>query len=96
MALSNFTPSGYAMMAALWGTSSVQALPGGGGATLVVTNMGPSPAVVLLGGSTATVTPATGMVILAHSTVALAVGSNGYIAAIGTESNATLNLAQGA
>ena len=95
MAFPSFAPSAYGTMAAPSGASVAQAIPGGAGPTLLVTNMGPSPAVVLLGGSTVVVTPATGVMILPNQSLALAVASNTYIAAMGTQAAAILNLAQG-
>ncbi len=107
MALSNFTPSAFGVLACpspapmavapfTVGTSANVAIPGGGGPTLVVTNVGPYPAVVLLGGSTVTVTPATGIAVGVNQSVALAVGSDGYIAGLGVGGGpAILNLAQG-
>ena len=95
MALANFSPSAYASVGAPWGTSVAVALPGGGGPTLLVTNMGSSPVVVLLGGSNVVVTAATGVMILPNTSLPLAVASNTYIAAMGTQAAAVLNLAQG-
>lgn len=95
-AILNFTPSAYGQLAVNSGASSRVAVPGGGGATLVVTNLGPAPAVVLLGDSTVAVSTTTGMAVTPGHSVALAVGSNGYIAGIGTAGlPAILNLAQG-
>lgn len=100
MALSSFTPSAYGAMSAPAGESAAQAIPGGGGTVLLVTNIGPAPAAVLLGadseGTPLVVTPATGVVVLPNQALVLTVGSNTHIAAFGIGSNATLNLAQGA
>lgn len=94
--LLNFTATNYGSAAALPGVSTAVALPGGGGPTLLVSNIGPSPAVVLLGSSSAvTVTPSTGVVVLPNQSLALGVGSNTYIAIMGTQALASLNLAQG-
>jgi hypothetical protein len=95
MALSSFTPSAYGSMSAPPGTSASQAIPGGDGTVLLVTNIGPAPAVVLLGGSSVAVTFSTGVAVLPNQSLALAVGSNTYIAAMGIGSSALLNLAQG-
>jgi hypothetical protein len=105
MPIESFNPSGYAAMSAppptpepvtgAAATSARQALPGGGGPTLVITNLGPSAAVVLLGNENVTVTLQTGMAVLANDWVALAVDSNTHLAAIGAQDRAALNLAQG-
>lgn len=105
MAIPNFDPTGYGALTApaptpdavtaAPATSARAALPGGG-PTLVITNLGPSDAVVLLGDETVTVTsPGDGIVVLRRASIALAVGSNSYCSAIGTEDRAVLNLAQG-
>lgn len=95
MALSNFTPSGYGAMFAPMGDSASQAIPGGGGATLLVTNLGPAPAAVLLGDSTVTVSPATGVVVLAGHSLPLATGAHTHVAAYGCGLGSALNLACG-
>ena len=95
MALNNFDPSAYGMLGVNGTTSQRKAVPGGGGSTLLVTNLGPATVFVLLGGSTVSVTPSTGIAVLVGQALALAVGSNTYIAAIGDEENAIINLAQG-
>lgn len=95
MAISAFTPAAYAMITGMSGTSQAYALPSTD-ATIVISNIGPAPAAVLLGGSSVAVTPATGMVVLPNQSIALAVGSNAYIAAMGISGAAQLNLAQGA
>jgi hypothetical protein len=98
MALANFTPSAYGCISA-GDTSAAHALPGGTGVTLLVTNIGPSPAAVLLGADSEeaplVVTSATGVVVLPNQAIALTVGANTHIAAIGLGSNAVLNLARG-
>ena len=96
MALTNFTPAAYGALGATKDASVAQAVPGGGGATLLITNLGPSPAVVLLGASAVVVTLATGVAVLPNQSIALAVGANTHIAAIGAGGTAVLNLAQGA
>src|ERR1700722_6722969 len=98
MALSGFAPSGAGQISGLPNQSQRVALPGGGGATLVVTNLGPSDAYVLLGTNTVVVTPATGMLVLARTSIALTVGAATNIAAIGAAGGqyiANLNLVQG-
>ena len=95
MALNNFNPSTYGEMVLGTYTSSTQALPGGGGPTLQVTNLGQAPAVVLLGGVSVVVTETTGLVIPAGGSVPLAVGSNTYIAGMALGIMAKLCLAQG-
>lgn len=97
MALSNtFTPTNYGQMT-VTSTSSNQALPAGTG-NVLVTNLGPSPVVVLLGTSNAvSVTASTGVAIPSGGQLALVIGSNTYIAAIavGGGNLAVLNLAVG-
>lgn len=95
MALPSFTPSAYGSMAALYNVSTTQAIPGGAGTVLLITNLGPSPAVVLLGGSTVAVTLGSGLVVLPNQSIALSLGANAYIAAQGAQGTAILNLAQG-
>jgi hypothetical protein len=95
MAILNFTPSACGMMSAPANTSEARAIPGGAGPTLLITNLGPSAAVVLLGGSTVVATVATGIAVLPGCPLALGVGANTHIAAWGLGGNATLNLAQG-
>ena len=95
MALNNFAPTACGMMGAAPGSSQRAAVPGGGGATLLVTNLGPSAVYVVLGSNTVVATPATGIAVLANASIALAVGTNTYIAAIGHGGIATINLAQG-
>lgn len=96
MALSAFTPTNYGGMSAVSATSGNQAIPGGAGPTLLVSNLGPNPAVVLLGTSNAvTVTASTGIAVIPGQSIPLTVGSNTYIASIGVGGDATLNLAQG-
>ena len=98
MAYTNFTPTAYGQLIAPGTVSSpATALPGGGGPTLIVTNIGTHPAIVLLGGSTVQATITTGIAVAPNQSLPLAVGSNGYIAAIGTgySCHTILNLAQG-
>ncbi len=96
MALASFSPTNFGMVAA-GRTSAAQAVPGGAGATLLVSNLGPYPAAVLLGNSTVAVTAATGVVVLPNQALPLAVGTATHIAAIAVGGNlAQLNLAQGA
>lgn len=93
---STFTPTAYGAMQASDVSSNV-ALPGTTG-DLLVTNLGPSDAVVALGTSnTATVSESNGVAILAHQSLALVIGSNTRIAAIcaGGGTLAVLNLAVG-
>lgn len=97
MALSNtFTPTSYGSMT-VGPTSSNQALPAGTGSVLV-TNLGIAPVVVLLGTSNAVaVTVSTGVAIPAGQSLALVIGSNTYIAAItaGGGQTSLLNIAVG-
>lgn len=97
MALPNFTPSAYATVSAT-PVSAAFPLPGAG-ATVLVSNIGPAPAFVLLGPVGAlVVTPQTGLAVLPNSSVSLAVGSNTQLAAIsaaGGNQAAVLNLAVG-
>jgi hypothetical protein len=105
MPIASFTVSGTAMLGAppptpepvsgAPATSARQCLPGGGGPTLLVTNLGPSAAVVLLGDSNVTVSLQTGVAILANSSLALAVNGATHLAALGVQDRSVLNLAQG-
>ena len=83
MALNGFAPAAYGTMSAQ-GNSSNIAIPGGAtGPTLLITNLGPQPAFVLLSTSNATVvTQATGIAVMAGQSLALTVGTNTRIAAI--------------
>jgi len=100
MAYTNFTPAAYGQFIASAVMGNV-ALPGGGGATLLVTNAGPAAAYVALGASTVTVSATTGVLILPGFSLPLAVGSTTNIAAIaapglgGGGAFANLNLVQG-
>lgn len=99
MALSGFAPSAYSSFAAT-SAGSTQAIPGGGGATLLVTNMGPSAASVKLGTSASPTQPDatqnSGVVVNAGQSIALTVGSNTQISATALGFGAAvLNLAQG-
>ena len=97
MALAGFAPTGYTSVTALPATAVV-ALPGGGGATLLVTNLGDSPAVVLLQNSSTVPSPfnsSLGVVVMPRVPLALTVGSNTYLAYASIGNSAQLNLVQG-
>ena len=96
MALNAFTPSGYGQLNVEAYVSASQAIPGGGGATLLVTNLGPGPAVVLLGSSSVVVTETTGVVVPPLQSLPITVGSNTHVAGLGIGAQAKLCLAQGA
>jgi hypothetical protein len=82
-------------------TSSNMALPGtpGSDTTVIVSNLGPCHiSVILSTSSTATVTPSTGIVILAGHSLALGIGSNTRLAGVscgGTGTSSTVNIATG-
>ena len=96
MALNGFAPTNYNSFTATSGSSSV-AVPGGGGATLLVTNMGPSPAAFSLSvGAGSCAGSQAGVVINAGQSLALTLGSNDHINAISLGSgNSQINMAQG-
>jgi hypothetical protein len=96
MALNSFAPTNFSSFTAL-GISTLVALPGGGGAALLVTNCGPSAIAVKLGDNTVTVAGSqNGVVINAGQSLALTVGTATYLAAISLGfGNAQVNLAQG-
>lgn len=96
MALNAFAPTNYSSVTAT-ATAGRVALPGGGGATLLVTNMGPSHVVVKLGDNTVTVSSSNdGIVINAGQSLALTVGSATNIAVLDVGFGAAqVNLAQG-
>jgi hypothetical protein len=81
------------------GTTSANVELPATGSNVVVTNtgsntaFGASPAWVLLGNSSVTVTTATGLQIPAGSTVMLPLGSNTFLAAIGLQTDDLLNVA---
>ena len=97
MALNNFTPTAFGQMIVAAYVSQNQAVPGGGGPTLLVTNLGPGAAAVLLVATdTATVTEQTGVVIPPLGSQPLAVNGNGFIAALCIGgSNCKICLSQG-
>ena len=96
MASNNFSPTGYGEMIVAPYISSAQAVPGGGGPTLQVTNLGPNAAVVILGSNTVVVTQATGVLIPVNQSRDLAVGSATYIAGMALGGiNSRLYLSQG-
>jgi hypothetical protein len=98
--LNSFTPTNYATVAAFGSKSTIYPLPGGGGTTIRIVNLGEAPAVVLLGTGTGfVVTPQTGMAVVPRDSVAVIVGSNDHIAVIaigGLNAQAALNISQGA
>ena len=110
MALANFTPSAYGSLVApspamsavapfTAGVAATVALPGGGGPTVLVGNNGPCGAFVLLATTAllaAAVSSVNGTFVPVNGQVALAVGSNGFIGAIGADGQACLYLSQGA
>lgn len=78
--------------------SSRIAVPGGG-AVLRIANLGPCHISVLLGDDTATVTQATGLVIMAGQVEYLTVASAGFVAGVaagGPGNSSTVNLSTGA
>jgi hypothetical protein len=78
------------------GTSASQAveLPTSGSpTTALVTNIGSAVGYVLLGDSSVAVTSGTGLAVLPGASVALTIGANTYLAAIGAGAN--LNIAVG-
>ena len=81
-------------------TSSAVLLPGTPGADLTVRicNLGPCHVAIRLGGSTVTVTPSTGIVVLAGQVLVLALAGATYIAGVscgGTGTASTVNIATG-
>jgi hypothetical protein len=81
-------------------TSSAVALPGIPGSDLVVRicNLGPCHLACKLGGSGVTVTPSTGIVVLAGQVLVLALAGATYIAGVscgGTGTASTVNIATG-
>lgn len=98
MSLSAFAPTNYGSFTAQSNANgSRAALPGGGGATLLVTNMGPSPAALKLGDNTVTCSGSNdGVVVMPGQSIALTVGSATNIAASAVGyGGAQLNMAQG-
>jgi hypothetical protein len=97
MALAAFAPTAYSSFAAL-STSTNVALPGGGGATLLVTNLGPNPVVIALGNAALILAGSgNGIALNPGQSIALTVGANTNIAAMALGfGNAQLNMAQGA
>jgi hypothetical protein len=98
MAVGAITQSSFGSLAAT-AAGSTQALPGTG-TTLVVTNMGPSPASVKLGTSASPTQPdatqASGTVVMNGETKFFTVGANTYISATALGfGTAVLNLTQG-
>jgi hypothetical protein len=83
MALNGFAPAAYGSMSAGQGSSSA-AIPGGAtGPTLLITNLGPAPAFILLSTDpTTVVTSATGVPVQPGQSLALTVGDGTYISAI--------------
>jgi hypothetical protein len=81
MAVGIITPSGYGVITDA-GAGTKGALPAGGGANIVVTNIGQAVGILLLGSSSVTppTSPAQGTAILPGQTLILAVGSNTYLA----------------
>lgn len=83
MALNGFAPAAYSTASAQSGSSNIP-IPGGAtGPTLLVSNLGPAPAFVLLStSSTAVVTPATGVPVQPGQSLPLTVGTNTRIAVV--------------
>lgn len=93
----SFAPAGAAGTSFSF-TSSRVAMPGAG-TVLRVANLGPNPIAVKLGDNTVTVTPSTGVVIMAGQVEYLTVGGNTNIAGVaagGPSSSSTVNLSTGA
>ncbi len=95
MAISNFSPTGYAWGSAIAGAQNRIAIPATAGATLLVTNLGPSAAVVLLGSSSVAATVATGVAVLPNHSLALAIGAATHVSIIGAAGLAQVNIARG-
>jgi hypothetical protein len=110
VALANFTPSAYGSLVApspaplavapfTAGAAATTALPGGGGPTLLIGNNGPCACFVLLAATAllaAAVSGSNGTFVPVNGQVALAVGSNGFLGAVGAGGNAQLFITQGA
>ena len=95
MAFAGFAPTNYSSFTAM-GTSASFPLPGGGGATLLITNMGPSPAAFNLStGAGSCAGSQAGVVVNAGQSLAVTVGSSDHINAISLGQAAQINLAQG-
>lgn len=96
MALNGFAPSSFSSLSAQSGSVNV-ALPGAG-TNLLIVNLGPSPAAVLLSESdVATVSGSTGTVVMPGGSLVLTVGTNTRLAAVAVGfGSAWLNLSVGA
>lgn len=93
-----FTPDASIGTSAVSGGVTVVALPGtpASDTTVIITNLGNAPCAFKLGTSNAvTVTPSTGMVVLAGESAAIGIGANTFIALIGIGGNASINLTTG-
>ena len=97
MALPTFTPTGATLVMAQ-PASQTYPLPGSGGdSTILLTLLDPGLVLVLLGDSSVTVTPSTGIAVMPDAPLVLARGSAGYIAVmvVGGQPRANINLASG-
>jgi hypothetical protein len=104
MAIPNFSPTGAAMLNAPAPTPdpvtaalpppACLALPGSGDTVLII-NRGPSDAFLALGDDNVVVAPATAILVLSHSSIALARNGATHVSAIGCDSNATVNVLTG-
>ena len=92
MATPSFTPTANVALAA--GTASANvAIPTTGSPTeVIVTNFGPAPAFVALGGAGVAASVAGGTPVLPQSSIALALGANTELAAITASGTAALRI----
>ncbi len=90
-----FTISGVVQLEVTSVTAAIALPLTGSPPTALITNFGEKTAFVALGGSTVTVTPATGLAVLPMASVALAIGSNTYLAAVTMAGETGLNVATG-
>lgn len=90
--VSSFAPTGAASIVANGSSQNVE-LPAAGTPTIaIVTNVGNGIAYLLLGTSSAVVaTPSTGLALLPGLSINLTIGTNTYLAAIGS----TINISVG-
>lgn len=95
-ALPAIAPTGQASLAVGTASANVQVPATGTPTQIMVTNMGPLTAFVVLGTSNAvTATPSTGTPILPYTSVVLTLGSNTWIAGITQGSSTVLVITAG-
>jgi len=94
MAIASFAPAASAFLGVATSSASV-ALPGSGQTTAVIANIGEKTAFVLLGNASVSASYQTAMAILPNSSVALAIGSNTYLAAVTLAGATGLNITTG-